>query len=320
MAGVGDHHGCLSVDHQPVEGGSISNVTWPLGSNSYYHVQDISRNPCQPMRLENGNQHESFLEGLGILRSGFTSLFGLTGWARKHGGQRRLGYKMLALPDGSDLNAKRSEVLLSIFFRISRATSFPSYYLESLKDQKLNSHLAPAFINMHTNTVLASFIALAKLVSSAPADATSIAPPASTSTSTSTAGCIVPLVIFSTIDKPFILSALTLDSIPWPVQLDPPSKTVETSPFISRTKIAQPLFRLTGGNLTTIGRGNAIDNETTRQNAFPAYFGPKIQIFPPVPDPLFFGAFGDAYSGFSAGYSCDKDGKIYLELRAGRCF
>lgn len=170
---------------------------------------------------------------------------------------------------------------------------------------------------MHTNTVFASLIALAKLVSSAPADATSIPPPASTGTAGT---CIVPLVLFTTIDKPFTLSALTLDSIPWPVQLDPPSKTVETSPFISRTKIAQPFFRLTGGNLTTIGRGNTSDDEKTQKKAFPAYFGPKIQIFPPVEDPLLFGAFQDAYSGFQAGYSCDKDGKAYLELRAGRWF
>lgn len=228
---------------------------------------------------------------------------------------------MLALPHEFDFDDKRSEILPSLFLRISRATSSPSNYLESLKEQKLNSHLAPAFINMHTKTVFASsLIALAKLVSSAPADATSIAPPASTSTSTSTADCIVPLVLFSTIEKPFTLSALTPDSIPWPVQLDPPSKTVVTSPFISRTRIAQPFFRLTGGNLTTIGRGNTNDNEKPRKKAFPAYFGPKIEIFPPVPDPLLFGALHDAYSGFEAVYNCDKDGKSYLELRAGRRF
>lgn len=40
-------NGRLSVDHQPAEGGNISNVTWPLGSNSYYHIQDISRDPCE---------------------------------------------------------------------------------------------------------------------------------------------------------------------------------------------------------------------------------------------------------------------------------
>lgn len=170
---------------------------------------------------------------------------------------------------------------------------------------------------MHTNTVFASLIALAKLVSSAPADATSIPPPPASTSTAST--CIVPLVLLLTIDKPFTLSALTPDPIPWPVQLNPPSQTVETRPFISRTKIAQPLFRLTGGNLTTIGRGGNTSDDEKTQKGFPAYFGPKIQIFPPVPDPLFFGAFG-AYSGFQAGYSCDKDGKIYLELRAGRCF
>jgi len=166
---------------------------------------------------------------------------------------------------------------------------------------------------MHTHTVFASLIALANLVSSAPADATGISPPASTST----AGCIVPLVFFETLDKPFTLTALTPSSIPWPVQLNPPSKTVETRPFISRTRIAQPFFRLTGGNLTTIGRATS-DSENNGTQAFPAYFGPKIAIFPPVPDPLVFGALQVAYSGFGAAYSCDKDGKVYLELRAER--
>lgn len=172
---------------------------------------------------------------------------------------------------------------------------------------------------MHTNTVFASLIALAKLVSSAPADATSIAPAASTLTAAA-ASCIVPQVIYSSLDKPFTLSALTANSIPWPVQLDPPSNTVDTSPFISRTRIAQPFFRLTGGNLTTIGRGYTSPDEQTPNKAFPAYFGPKILIFPPVPDPLLFGASQVAYSGFGAGYACDKDGKGYLELRAGTCF
>lgn len=48
LAGGGVHHGCLSVDHQTAEGGNISNVTWPLGSDSYYHIFriHISRKPC----------------------------------------------------------------------------------------------------------------------------------------------------------------------------------------------------------------------------------------------------------------------------------
>ena len=167
---------------------------------------------------------------------------------------------------------------------------------------------------MRINSVLASLITLAKLVSSAPADPTSVPRPVSTSTS-----CIIPLIIVTTIGEPFTLSALTPGFVSWPVQLDPPSETTETTPFISRqTRIPQPLFRLTGGNLTTIGRG-ASDSEEYQREAFPAYFGPKIQIFPPVPDPIFFGTFQDAYTGFQAGYSCGKDGKAYLELRAGGC-
>ncbi|MCJ1342886.1 hypothetical protein MMC31_001075 [Peltigera leucophlebia] len=164
---------------------------------------------------------------------------------------------------------------------------------------------------MHINAILASFITVARLVSSAPADPTAI--PAPASTSTSNASCVVPLVLFTTLNKPFTLSALAPGVIPWPVQLDQPSNTVETQLFISRTRIAQPLFRLTGGKLTTIGRG-----EGNWKNAFPAYFGFKILIFPPVPDPIFFGGQHDGYSGFQAGYRCDNDGKVYLELRAAQ--
>lgn len=167
--------------------------------------------------------------------------------------------------------------------------------------------------------VLASFfLTVTKLVSSAPADPTSTPTPPP---STTDASCIVPLVILTTLDKPFTLSAsATLNTglvvVPswWPVQLDPPSNTVETQLFISQTRIAPPQFRLTGGILTTIGRGG-ID----RTNAFSAHFGFKIQIFPPVPDPIYFGGPDDGYSGFQAGYACGHDGKAYLELRAGEC-
>ena len=167
---------------------------------------------------------------------------------------------------------------------------------------------------MHTNAVLVSLITLAKLISSAPAGPTSIPSPVSTSTSS----CIVSKDLLKTLDKPFTLTALTPGLIQWPVQLDPPSKTTQTQPYISRTKIAPALFRLTGGNLTTIGRG-AGDSKENRENAFPAYFGPVIQIFPPVPDPIFFGAFQYATSGFQVGNNCGKDGKAYFELRAGGC-
>ncbi|MCJ1345845.1 hypothetical protein MMC31_004054, partial [Peltigera leucophlebia] len=161
---------------------------------------------------------------------------------------------------------------------------------------------------MHINVViLSSLLVVAKLVSSAPADPTSIPAPLSTST----ASCIVPPVIFTTIDEPFTLSALNPGIIPWPVQLDTPSKTVETQLFISRTKIAPRQFRLVEGNLTTIGEGG-------EDGAFSAHFGFKIQIFPPVPDPIYFGGQDDAYSGFQAGYTCDQDGKVYLELRAAQ--
>lgn len=199
-----------------------------------------------------------------------------------------------------------------LFSRITCAIFF-SFKLSQPFISKQFSNATSSTSNMHISAVLASIIAVAKLVSSAPADPTSTPSPVANSDSS----CVVPLVLFTGLDKSFTLSALTPDPSTWPVQLDTPSKTVETQPYISRTKIAQPLFRLTGGNLTTIGRG--IDSEENWKNAFSAYFGPKIQIFPPVPDPIFFGGPYGEYSGFQAGYNCDQDGNVYLELRAGEC-
>jgi hypothetical protein len=126
--------------------------------------------------------------------------------------------------------------------------------------------------------------------------------------------CVVRPIAFSTIASPFTLSALTLtaedpnnnNNIEWPVQLDPPSATRTTEPFISRTKIAQPLFRLTNGNLTTGG---------TDHDQFAAYFGPTIQIFPPVLQPVQFGGISSASPGFSAVFNCDAEGNTFLELR-----
>ena len=119
--------------------------------------------------------------------------------------------------------------------------------------------------------------------------------------------CIVPLVLFNTIAKPFTLSAIAPKST-WFVLLPTPSATEETQPYISHTKIAAPVFHLTNGTLTTTG---------AEGKTYSAHFGPTIAIFPPVLQPIFFGGVDDAYTGFFAGYACDNQGKTYLQLRAG---
>lgn len=120
--------------------------------------------------------------------------------------------------------------------------------------------------------------------------------------------CIVPQIAFETLDKPFTLTAIGPNSV-WSVLLPTPSVKKETAPYISHSKIAQPVFRLTEGNLTTVG---------AKGQTFPAHFGVTIEIFPPVLQPIFFGGVNDAYTGFFAGYACDNEsGKTYLQLRAG---
>ena len=154
---------------------------------------------------------------------------------------------------------------------------------------------------MHTSSalLLTSLLALFSPIASAPAD------PSATPGSK---GCIVPEIAFISLDKPFTLQALVLKagSIPFPVQLPQPSVQTATQPYISRTKIAQPLFRLTGGNLTTGGANH---------KKFPAYFGPKIKIFPPVLDSILFGGGDTNAQQFFAGYACDANNVQYLELR-----
>ena len=117
--------------------------------------------------------------------------------------------------------------------------------------------------------------------------------------------CVVPAIAFETLEKPFSLTALAPESSWW-VLLKTPSRTTETQPFLSHTKIVPPLFRLTKGNLTTVGA----NGET-----FPAHFGPTIQIFPPVLVPILFGGEDEADSSYFGGYACDSEGKQYLQLR-----
>ena len=117
--------------------------------------------------------------------------------------------------------------------------------------------------------------------------------------------CVVPEIAFETLEKPFTLTALAPKSSWW-VLLKTPSRTTETQPFLSHTKIAPPLFRLTEGNLTTVGANG---------QTFPAHFGPTIEIFPPVLVPIFFGGDSEADTTYYGGYACDSQGKTYLQLR-----
>lgn len=120
--------------------------------------------------------------------------------------------------------------------------------------------------------------------------------------------CAVPLITFETLEKPFRLDALVpkKGGGSFYVLLPPPSKKTPTQPYISLTKPVPPLFRLTKGILTTGGAD---------YKKFPAYFGATVLIFPPVLQPLFFGSTNHP-ARFAAEYSCDEEGKLYLELRA----
>lgn len=123
--------------------------------------------------------------------------------------------------------------------------------------------------------------------------------------------CVFPDIAINTIDYSFTLRANTFNdnNIPWPVQLSTPAASKATQPYISRTRIAQPVFRLTNGKLTTGG---------PTHTRFRAFFGPTIKVFPPELQLLLFGGNGVAFNGFFAGYACDGEGIEYLELKAGR--
>lgn len=117
--------------------------------------------------------------------------------------------------------------------------------------------------------------------------------------------CVVPDVAVTTLNKPFTLTAIDPKSS-WSVLLQTPSATKETQPYISHTKIAPALFRLTDGNLTTVG---------AKGQTFSAHFGPTIDIFPPVLQPLQFGGDDEAELKFHGAYGCDSlTGKTVLKL------
>ena len=163
----------------------------------------------------------------------------------------------------------------------------------------LNTVEARATMQGPTTFLLTSLLSLLSLTASAPAD------PAPTPAT----ACAVPEIAFATIEKPFTLTALVDKPVSdWFVLLNPPTAQTAQQPYISHTKIAPPVFRLTNGKLTTGGPKN---------DKFPAGFGPTIAIFPPVLQPLLFGG-GESPADFFAGYACDASGKRYRELRTNK--
>lgn len=122
-------------------------------------------------------------------------------------------------------------------------------------------------------------------------------------------GCIVPQVVYTTLEQSFTLSVapgpVFSDQSAWTLQLDPISPTAETAstPVISRRRLPLPIFRLTDGQLTTSG--------------FPAEVYPTIPIFPPVLLGWGFGGVNQGTNGtFLADYTCDAQNNIILRLRA----
>lgn len=146
--------------------------------------------------------------------------------------------------------------------------------------------------------ILTSVLALFSTTSAAPA-------PAETTT---TAGCSALTIVYSTVEKPFALTALPDDSIfSWSVFLRSTSASQVVEPYISLVKLPLPSFRLTNGTLTT-GGADSLE--------FPAFFGPTIDIFPPVLQPLQFGGPSSTPAEFYVKPSCDVEDNGYLELRA----
>jgi hypothetical protein len=142
---------------------------------------------------------------------------------------------------------------------------------------------------MHLTTVLSPLLLLPALVAAKPA-----ATP-----------CIVPLVLFTSLDKPFSLSALAPKTDPFTVVTEPdPTKETIGKPIITRRlELVPTLFSLKEGKLI--------------RNGFTAETLPVPAIFPPPLTPFVFGGQGPRGAAtFSAGYTCDANGEVFLELRS----
>lgn len=121
--------------------------------------------------------------------------------------------------------------------------------------------------------------------------------------------CIVPLILFNGLAKPFTLSALIpgkssrpfQDSIPVRVTPFSPSEKEPSIPIISRAKIAPTFFTLKDNKLLVDG--------------FEASRLPTTLPFPLPLQAFEFGGPGNVWGlNFTASYSCDNKGKQYLQL------
>jgi hypothetical protein len=121
--------------------------------------------------------------------------------------------------------------------------------------------------------------------------------------------CIVPLILFNSLPKPFTLSALIpgkshgpfQNSIPVRVTPFSPSKEEPSIPIISRAKIAPTFFTLKDNKLLVDG--------------FEASRLPTTKPFPLPLQAFDFGGPRDVWGiNFTAQYACDNKGKQYLQL------
>lgn len=121
--------------------------------------------------------------------------------------------------------------------------------------------------------------------------------------------CIVPLVIFDTLEKPFTLAALvpgpstSTFQRTIPVRITPftPTKSISSRPIISNARIASTQFRLKNKKLIASG--------------FPARLLPTtLQFPPPLQGFVFGGNTPTSPLNFTASYDCDSTGHIYLRL------
>ena len=127
--------------------------------------------------------------------------------------------------------------------------------------------------------------------------------------------CIVPQVIFESLDKPFTLAALVPGPSPStsqrsiPARLDPsiPTKSTASSLIISNARIASTQFQLKDKKLIAAG---------FRARLLPT----TLQFPPPLQGFVFGGNTPTSPLNFSASYDCDSTGQIYLRLGIDRGF
>jgi hypothetical protein len=118
--------------------------------------------------------------------------------------------------------------------------------------------------------------------------------------------CVVPAVLYTSLEKPFTLSALTPKNEQFSVVPEPadPSKETASKPIITRRQELVPtLFSLKDGKLI--------------RKDFNAEFLPILKIFPPRLIAFVWGGQSPrSPANFTAAYACDAEGQQFLELRA----